>query len=39
MKIRMVDVHNRDMGSFKDGKYDTTAKAGIDLWSSLDVEL
>jgi len=39
MKIRVVDVHNRDKGSFQQGKYDTTAFAGTDLWSSLDAEL
>ncbi|HTX87922.1 MAG TPA: penicillin-binding protein 2 [Bacteroidales bacterium] len=39
MKIRVVDVFNRDKGSFQDGKYDTTAYAGTDLYTSLDAEL
>jgi penicillin-binding protein 2 len=39
MKIRVVDVLNRDMGSLQGGKYDTTAYAGTDLYSSLDQEL
>lgn len=39
MKIRLVDVHNRDMGSFQKGKYDTVSIPGTDLWSSIDVDL
>jgi penicillin-binding protein 2 len=39
MKIRVVDVFNRDKGAFQDGKYDTSAYAGTDLYSSLDGEL
>lgn len=39
MKLRMVDVHNRDMGSFQKGEYDTIAVPGKDLWSSIDVDL
>jgi penicillin-binding protein 2 len=39
MKIRVVDVLNRDKGSFQGGKYDTTAYAGTNLYSSLDAEL
>ncbi|MBM3404196.1 MAG: penicillin-binding protein 2 [Bacteroidetes bacterium] len=39
MKIRVVDVHNRDMGSFQEGKYDTLPVAGIGLWASLDADL
>lgn len=39
MKIRVVDVLNRDKGSFQGGKYDTLAYAGTDLYSSLDEEL
>ncbi|MFH1296791.1 MAG: penicillin-binding protein 2 [Bacteroidota bacterium] len=39
MKIRMVDVHNRDMGSFQDGRYDTISSPGTDLLSSIDVDL
>jgi len=39
LKIRVFDVHNRDMGSFQNGKYDTISKAGPDLYSSLDADL
>lgn len=39
MKIRVFDVLNRDKGSFREGKYDTTSVAGTDLYSSLDAEL
>ncbi|MCX6246042.1 MAG: penicillin-binding protein 2 [Bacteroidetes bacterium] len=39
MRIKVVDVLNRDKGSFQNGKYDTIAFAGTDLYSSLDVEL
>ena len=39
MKIRVVDVLNRDKGSFQGGRYDTTAYAGTDLYSSLDADL
>lgn len=39
MKIRVVDVFNRDKGSFQEGKYDTTSMAGTDLYSSLDADL
>ncbi|HEX7367118.1 MAG TPA: penicillin-binding protein 2 [Pelobium sp.] len=35
----MVDVHNREQGSFLDGKYDTVAVAGDNLISSLDKKL
>ena len=39
MKIRVVDVLNRDKGSFQGGKYDTMAYAGTNLYSSMDEEL
>ena len=39
MKIRVVDVLNRDKGSFQGGKYDTVAFAGTDLFSTLDADL
>ncbi|MCX6247228.1 MAG: penicillin-binding protein 2 [Bacteroidetes bacterium] len=39
MKIHVVDVFNRDKGSFQGGKYDTIAYAGTDLYSSLDADL
>src|SRR5690606_29876300 len=35
----MVDVHNREQGSFFDGKYDTLAVSGDKLISSLDKKL
>jgi len=37
--IIMVDVHGRDMGSYMGGKYDVAAKAGHELFTSLDIEL
>jgi penicillin-binding protein 2 len=39
MKIRVFDVLNRDKGSFREGRYDTSSVAGTDLYSSLDAEL
>ena len=39
VKIQMVDVFNRVKGSFRDGKYDTIAVAGENLYSSIDAEL
>jgi len=39
MKLRVVDVHNRDMGSFQNGQYDTLSSPGTDLWSSIDADL
>jgi penicillin-binding protein 2 len=38
-RIVLVDALNRDIGSFQDGKYDTLAISGINLYSSLDLEL
>ena len=39
LKIRMVDVMNREMGSFQQGKFDTAAVMGKDLYSGLDGDL
>ena len=39
MKIHVVDVHNRDMGSFENGRYDTVSIPGTDLWSTIDADL
>jgi penicillin-binding protein 2 len=39
VELVMVDVFNRNKGSYKDGKYDTTAVAGKTLTSSIDAEL
>lgn len=38
-RIMMVDAHNRDIGSFQDGRYDTLAVAGKDLFTTLDLQL
>ncbi|MEE1204130.1 MAG: penicillin-binding protein 2 [Bacteroidales bacterium] len=38
-KITLVDVHNREKGSFKDGIYDTAAISGKNLYSTIDIEL
>jgi len=34
-----VDVHNRDKGSYQNGKYDTLAVAGKDLTLSIDADI
>jgi penicillin-binding protein 2 len=39
INIIMVDVHGQDKGSYMDGKYDKQAKAGMDLYTSLNLEL
>lgn len=39
MKLVMVDVFNREKGSFAEGRYDTTAVAGNNLRISLDAEI
>jgi penicillin-binding protein 2 len=39
VNILLVDVHNRVVGSYLEGKYDTTAVVGSDLTTSLDAEL
>lgn len=39
VRIVMVDVHNREKGSYKNGVYDTTTIAGLNLYSSLDYKL
>ena len=38
-RIVLVDALNRDIGPFQDGRYDTIAVAGTDLYTSLDYEL
>ncbi len=38
-KIIMVDVFNRDKGSFQEGRYDTVAVTGKNLYSTLDIDL
>ncbi len=39
LEIKMVDVFNREKGSFQDGRYDTTAVSGEDLHLSIDSRL
>mgnify|MGYP000935006947 FL=1 len=39
LKIKMVDVHNREVGSYADGRFDTTSVMGQDLYLSIDGEL
>jgi len=39
LKIRMVDVYNRDVGSFENGRYDTASVMGSDLYTGIDAEL
>ncbi len=38
-RVYMVDVLNRNIGSFQDGRYDTLAIAGKNLYTTLDAEL
>jgi penicillin-binding protein 2 len=38
-KFVLVDVHNREQGSFNEGKFDTAAVPGKNMVSSLDIEL
>ena len=38
-KVTLVDVHNREKGSFQNGKFDEPATAGHNLYSSIDLEL
>lgn len=39
IEIKLVDVFNREMGSYQDGKYDSTSTAGKDLRISIDAQL
>ncbi len=39
LKIKMVDVFNREKGSYMDGKYDSLAIAGKDLHLTIDLVL
>lgn len=39
LRIIMADVHNREMGSYEDGKFDSIPVAGKDLYLSLDADL
>ena len=39
IKVKMVDVHNREVGSYQDGVLDTTAVMGNDLYLTIDADL
>lgn len=39
LKVMMVDVHNREMGSYMDGQLDKDPVAGKDIYLGLDAEL
>lgn len=39
LSIYMVDVHNRVKGSYKEGKYDTAAVVGQNIYTTIDAEL
>lgn len=39
MKIKMVDVHNREVGSYAEGRFDTASVMGHDLYLSIDGDL
>ena len=39
LKIKMVDVFNREKGSYQDGKYDTSAVSGKNIYISIDSRL
>lgn len=39
VKYMLVDVNNREQGSFAEGRYDTIALPGLNLISSIDIEL
>ncbi len=39
LKIKMVDVFNRIKGVYEEGKYDTLAQAGQDLYLTIDADL
>lgn len=39
VRVRLVDVHNRDIGSFEEGRFDTIAIPGKNLFTTLDAQL
>ncbi len=39
LKVVMVDVFNREKGSYQEGKYDTVARAGQNLFLTIDKDL
>lgn len=38
-KYKQIDVHGREMGPYRDGKYDSDAQAGKNIYVSIDAEL
>ncbi|MDR2906921.1 MAG: penicillin-binding protein 2 [Bacteroidales bacterium] len=38
-KVLMVDVHNREKGSYRNGLYDTVSEAGMTMQSTLDLDV
>ncbi|MDR1848307.1 MAG: penicillin-binding protein 2 [Bacteroidales bacterium] len=38
-KITLVDVHNREKGAYQNGLYDTAAVVGMNLYTTLDIDL
>ncbi|MDR1726180.1 MAG: penicillin-binding protein 2 [Bacteroidales bacterium] len=38
-RISVVDVHNREKGSYQNGIFDTAAVAGMNLYTTIDIEL
>jgi len=39
VRVRMVDVHNREIGPFEEGRFDTIAIPGKDLYTTIDAKL
>ncbi|NLN72665.1 MAG: penicillin-binding protein 2 [Bacteroidales bacterium] len=39
VRVVMVDVHNREQGSFRNGEFDTVPIPGTNIWSSIDIPL
>ncbi|NLN94997.1 MAG: penicillin-binding protein 2 [Bacteroidales bacterium] len=39
VKIMMVDVHNREVGNYMEGKFDTLSEMGSDIYLTIDAEL
>jgi penicillin-binding protein 2 len=38
-KYKLIDVHGREKGSYKDGKFDTDAESGKDITLTIDADL
>ena len=38
-KYRLIDVHGREQGRYKDGKFDSDAKTGSDITITIDADL